>query len=367
MKIVKHLIALLILTVFCVGNAAQSYAASFKGLGDDFNPCGGQYIEPWKISGDGSSIVGQISYCHSFTAFAWDEENGFQRKSKFSSKFDGNDKFRTRGLATYKKALIAVISKTDNKDIFLLDRKNNKQILNGINGNTNMISNISKNGRYISGYTVDHFVSHRDQDIKAFIWDKKKGIKWLGDLGGERIYTTPIGLSKDGSRVAGTGHSKNGREVFIWDKKNGMKGIGDLPGGRFDSLARDISADGSTIVGKSASSNSFNEAFIWNEKNGIRRLGDLPGGHIESYAWGVSGDGSIVVGNSADDVFLEAFIWDEQNGMRNLQSVLTEEYGLDLTGWRLYVARDISDDGKTIMGLGTNPNGKREAWIAKLD
>ena len=96
-------------------------------------------------------------------------------------------------------------------------------------------------------------------------------------------------------------------------------------------------------------------------------MGDLPGGHFESYAWGVSGDGSIVVGNSADDIFLEAFIWDEENGMRNLQSVLTEEYELNLIGWRLYVARDISDDGKTIIGKGTNPNGKTEAWIAKLD
>ena len=156
-------------------------------------------------------------------------------------------------------------------------------------------------------------------------------------------------------------------ELIIWDKKNGMKGIGDLPGGRFDSLARDISADGSTIVGKSASSDSFNEAFIWNEENGIRGLGDLPRGNFESYAWGVSEDGSIVVGNSANGLFLEAFIWNEKNGMRHLQSVLTEEYGLDLTGWRLYVARDISDDGKTIMGRGTNPNGTTEAWIAKLN
>ncbi|MBE9042912.1 PEP-CTERM sorting domain-containing protein [Pleurocapsales cyanobacterium LEGE 10410] len=363
MKTVKYLTALFLIFVSCLGFPKQSYAASFRGLGDDFNPCGGQYIEPWSISGNGSTVVGQVSYCNNFTAFVWNRKNGIQRTSKFND----NEKFLTRGIATYKKALIAVISKTDNKEIFLLDSKNNKQILNGINSQEKLVNNISGNGKYISGYTLDYSVKYKDQDIKAFIWNEKNGIKWLGNLGGERIYTIPIGLSKNGSKVAGTGYSKNGREVFIWDENKGMKGIGDLPGGKFDSLARDISADGSTIVGKSASGNSFNEAFIWDEEEGTRGIGDLPGGHFESYAYGVSGDGSIVVGKSSDDIFLEAFIWDKKNGMRNLQSVLTEEYGVDLTGWRLFVARDISDDGKTIMGLGTNPDGKTEAWVAKLD
>ena len=134
MKIVKYFTALFLLVVFCLGNATQSHAASFRGLGDDFNPCGGQYIEPWSISGDGSTLVGQVSYCHNFTAFVWNRKNGIQRKNKFND----NEKFLTRGIATFKKALIAVISKTDNKEIFLLDSKNNKQILNGINSQEKM-------------------------------------------------------------------------------------------------------------------------------------------------------------------------------------------------------------------------------------
>ncbi|MFQ5806090.1 MAG: hypothetical protein ACE5I3_06545 [Phycisphaerae bacterium] len=52
--------------------------------------------------------------------------------------------------------------------------------------------------------------------------------------------------------------------------------------------------------------------------------------------------------------------------MRNLQDVLTDEYGLDLTGWRLSVAYGISADGLTIVGDGQNPNGDTEAWIAHI-
>ena len=51
-------------------------------------------------------------------------------------------------------------------------------------------------------------------------------------------------------------------------------------------------------------------------------------------------------------------------GMRNLRSVLMEEFGLDLEGWRLESAVAISADGQTIAGNGTNPAGQAEGWIA---
>jgi uncharacterized membrane protein len=94
-------------------------------------------------------------------------------------------------------------------------------------------------------------------------------------------------------------------------------------------------------------------------------LGDLAGGSFYSFANGASSDGSVVVGNGTSDSGGEAFIWDSVNGMRNLQSVLTSNYGLDLTGWTLTSARGISADGMTIVGYGTH-NGNTEAWRANL-
>ena len=59
-------------------------------------------------------------------------------------------------------------------------------------------------------------------------------------------------------------------------------------------------------------------------------------------------------------------LWDEANGIRNLRSVLVEGYSLDLAGWMLSEAQGISGDGRTIVGLGINPDGFTEAWIATV-
>jgi probable HAF family extracellular repeat protein len=94
-------------------------------------------------------------------------------------------------------------------------------------------------------------------------------------------------------------------------------------------------------------------------------LGDLAGGSFYSGASGVSADGSVVVGYGNSESGTEAFIWDSTKGMQSLYTVLTG-YGIDLTGWTLSSAMDISDDGKTIVGYGYNPDGNMEAWIADL-
>lgn len=82
----------------------------------------------------------------------------------------------------------------------------------------------------------------------------------------------------------------------------------------------------------------------------------------------VSGNGTRVVGFDAEFIGgpRVALIWDEGVGSRRLQDVLINDYGLDLNGWTLEVATAISDDGKTIVGYGLNPQGRVEAWRAVL-
>ncbi|MCL5281834.1 MAG: hypothetical protein M1376_18205 [Planctomycetes bacterium] len=143
-----------------------------------------------------------------------------------------------------------------------------------------------------------------------------------------------------------------------------FQGLGDLPGGYFDSYAAGISADGSVVVGSSSSA-AGSEAFRWTQAGGMVGLGDLPG-KVFSQAEGVSADGSVVVGYSSSAASQEAFIWDQANGMRSLQDLLTNTYGLDLTGWQLADAHAIGADGLTIVGFGLNPSGGWEAWRATL-
>jgi hypothetical protein len=52
--------------------------------------------------------------------------------------------------------------------------------------------------------------------------------------------------------------------------------------------------------------------------------------------------------------------------MREIQDVLVNDLGLDLTGWTLTSAEAISANGRTVAGYGINPSGEREAWVASF-
>jgi len=74
----------------------------------------------------------------------------------------------------------------------------------------------------------------------------------------------------------------------------------------------------------------------------------------------------VIVGSGRAEGTNRAFIWTEEHGLRAIQDVLESEYGLDLTGWTLEVAFDVSSDGRTIVGSGPNPDGDIEAWSVVL-
>jgi probable HAF family extracellular repeat protein len=194
----------------------------------------------------------------------------------------------------------------------------------------------------------------------------------IGDLPGGNFGSEAYDVSADGSVIVGRSRSDAGDEAFIWTESNGMVGLGYLnhPDG-FDhnSRANAISADGSVVVGHSISTNGSDVgyiAFIWSDSTGIQSLGELTGGDYWSDGYDVSSDGSVVVGCSGSVYGAEAFIWDSENGMRSLKELLTNVYGVDLNGWTLTEANSITDDGETIVGVGVNPDGNQEAWLANI-
>ena len=97
-------------------------------------------------------------------------------------------------------------------------------------------------------------------------------------------------------------------------------------------------------------------------------LGTLYSGY-PTKALAVSADGSVIVGQSRmDDLYhsYDAFIWREGEGMCSIKYLLENDYGLDLTGWQLTEAHDISGDGTRIIGMGYNPDGYEESWMATI-
>lgn len=202
-------------------------------------------------------------------------------------------------------------------------------------------------------------------EVAGFRWTPQGGMVGLGDLPGGLVRSGVGGISADGSLVVGNSYSASGPEAFRWTSEGGMVGLGDLPGGGFRSGAEGVSSDGSVVVGFSNSADG-EEAFRWTSEEGMVGLGDLPGGIHQSSALDVSADGAVVVGYSASAIGQqEAFVWDATHGMRSLSAVLTGQ-GVDLTGWRLTLANAISADGTTIVGVGANPLGQTEAWLANI-
>jgi hypothetical protein len=93
-------------------------------------------------------------------------------------------------------------------------------------------------------------------------------------------------------------------------------------------------------------------------------LGYLPGGTNESIAYDVSADGSVVVGESGFG--RTAFIWTANGGIRDLREVLLASGVTEVADWELNAAYGVSADGRTVVGIGTNPNRLAEAWLATI-
>ncbi len=249
---------------------------------------------------------------------------------------------------------------------------------------------------------VGHSIIDDEWGYQAFRWSAQEGMAGLGFLAPEIKYSAAWDASADGSVIVGESESNTGREAFRWTASSGMQGLG-FPTGNSHSVARAVSDDGSVVVGY-----SLYDAFYWTLASGITQIGSgcqafditpdgsmivgncktpdgfrlirwdsafkidtlgvLEGkGSYSSQMYRTSGDGETIVGYYLDSQAEEkAFVWRASHGVLDLQYALGTVYGLDLTGWTLKTAADISDDGSTLVGWGVNPQGNTEAWRARI-
>jgi probable HAF family extracellular repeat protein len=350
-----------LVVVVCGLIRSLAHADSFQGLGDLVG--GGVTSHADSISTDGTTVVGRGSGPSGSEAFRWTSGEGMVGLGDLAG---GDFDSRAHG--------------------------------------------VSGDGSTVVGYGMSTFVMPPDFEFEAFRWTAASGMVGLGDLNSTLLDSWSLAASSDGSTVVGGGSgqaflwtesggmvglgflspahflssaedisgdgsivvgysqglSGDGVYAFRWTSGGGMVSLGELPGGNVFSRAYSVSSDGDTVVGRTAVAGGF-EAFRWTSGEGMLGLGELEGGLYTSTALGVSTDGSVIVGQTESSSGQEAFLWEESVGMLSLRDYLEDELGLDLTGWTLLSAEDISGDGRTIVGHGHNANGSGpEGWIATI-
>lgn len=366
MQTKKSLLSLAFLSLSAtIINPQPAEAGSFQGLG--YLPGLEDRSSAEDVSANGTIVVGVSRASGVSSSFIWTQQAGLRQIPV--------DNFVVNAISDNSR----VVAGSRNGEILRWNPSEGVTVI----GPEGIADGVSFNGSTIVGFT-GNFTATSD----AFRWTATEGLVGLGfsdpSLGFSSGSGAAVDVSADGSVIVGfSGDSQTGALIPIrWTEETGPTRLSiDGESANIFGAAANISANGRFIVGFGGdiNNNTGGEAFLWTEQRSLS-LGDLENGTGISIAYDLSDNASVVVGASTsiagqpfgDSIIFngqsqEAFIWQPQLGMRSLKTVLTNDYGLDLTGWTLLVATSVSADGSTIVGTGINPQGKEEAWVANLD
>jgi hypothetical protein len=171
------------------------------------------------------------------------------------------------------------------------------------------------------------------------------------------VETRARAASNDGLVVVGT----SGVHAVRWDPTFATRPLAELSGqagelGLYSYLAVDVSGDGSVMVGFQ-SSRGGPQALRWNDVSTVQSLGI-------GVANAVNLNGSVVVGHNNNVSTNYACLWNSAGTVTQIIDVIGTN--ADVTGWNLQDAVAVSDDGKVIVGTGTNGSGVSQGWVLHL-
>ena len=194
--------------------------------------------------------------------------------------------------------------------------------------------------------------------------------------------------SAEGRTTVGTGRLLEGVETrALVIHRGGVRALPGLPGG-VAAGANGVSPDGLVVVGWAEDASGFRHAVRW-DGDVLTQLGKPEAD--ESEAFTTSFDGSVVFGVSGGEAFrwesgvmtpIGSFeprdasalgtvvaagpvVWDPLHGARPVGSLLSAN-GIDVDTWQDLEATGVSESGRTLVGVGRNPAGQQEAWVAHL-
>ncbi len=172
-------------------------------------------------------------------------------------------------------------------------------------------------------------------------------------------------VSADGGAIAGNIHPQDGNYHPVL--RRGNAGPIDLAAENHEvtgGSATAISADGRVIVGVAFPGSG--RAFRWSDDTGLVVLPRLTNDTM-NIAYAVSDDGDTIVGcKPYGNPRGQARIWTRSGRCRELTAYLRGIGTAGIQGWQLEKATDISADGNIVVGLGRNPLGQYEYFLARI-
>lgn len=190
------------------------------------------------------------------------------------------------------------------------------------------------------------------------VWRTGAPLIELGRPDGTTGWTTLHATNNAGDRHVGEAEIHGMRRPILWEEPGGFRVLPWSETGSGAGVAQAISSGGDRIVGRLEIDGRYHPAF-WDESL-TPHIIDIHPDYEHGEALALADDGSTIIGVWSDRLSSPiqghssldlAFIWDEVNGARPLQDVLIQDYGLDLDGWNLHAAVDITPDGQTIVGM----------------
>jgi uncharacterized membrane protein len=354
--------------VLAAGPAACT--ALFTGIGD--LPGGRYESEIHAVSGDGTTVVGSSSVDSRSTAFRWQRDTGLSALGGVlagsTRAFDVSDDGSvivgelhscTRNLGAFRWR-----ADGDTADVQLLVFHDPPET------SYTRVSAVSGDGSRLLGQILDY------DTHAAWTWTETEGLRYVVENSAVEL----VALSDDGSVMAGRdlGYDTSSPypypipEAVRWTSQDGLERLAEAPAPKVG-FAHAITPDGTTIVGTIVGPTGLAlEMMRWTSETGLQLLGnEVSGGPSDAHsavATSLSDDASFLVGHAryGDLNDTIAILWDEIHGLRDPKTLLQTDYGLDLSGWSLEDAVDISGDGRVIVGNGTNPAGQREGWVVVI-
>ena len=270
------------------------------------------------------------------------------------------------------------VGHTSNRRAFRWTPESGALLLGGLNpekDESGTALGVSADGKIIVGEARARQLVGNLRRFEAFVFREETGLQALQTLEESSFHSSASSISPNGEFIAGV----SGGDAFIWTEATGLEFLGESPDGG-GSTSDSVSSIGIVVgelfrvgVGRRAT-----EAFLWRTSTGIEGLGDLAGGakpgafrNLRSFATGVSRDGRVVVGQGSRQLSRSPvpgqerpFIWTGATGIQRLEYVLRDA-GVAF-GWDLVSVAGVSEDGRTLVGDGVNPDGEGAGWMAIL-